>query len=315
MPSRAPLASVNVSADDFSALFEELCTWRRWGFDDERGALNLLTAERVAAATRLVRDGITTTLSLPLNTQPAEHNPNPADHYMTALAAAIADADGTHFNKDYVGADYHNDGHTHIDALSHVAYGGSLYNGKPEAAVTEGGAHIDSIQVLKDGLVGRGVLLDVPRARGVPWLEPGEHIFREDLEAAEGGQGVRVGQGDVLLVRTGHARRLDDLGPWDTPHAKAGLHPTALGFLAERDVAVLGSDGNSDTAPSSTEGVAFPIHVLAITAMGIHLLDYLQFEDVREICQRTGRWEFLFVGAPLRIVGGTGSPLNPLAVF
>ena len=279
------------------------------------GALNLLTAERVAAAAGLVREGITTTLSLPLNTERAEHNPNPADHHMTAVGEAVGDDQTLHFNKDYVGADYHNDGHTHVDALSHVAYDGSLYNGKPEAAVTDAGAGVDSIELLKDGLVGRGVLLDVPRERGLPWLEPGEHIFREDFEAAERTQGVSVRQGDILLIRTGHARRLKDLGPWDTPNAKAGLHPTALSFLADRDVAVLGSDGNSDTAPSSTEGVVFPIHVLTITAMGIHLLDYLQFEDAREICERTGRWEFLFVGAPLRIVRGTGSPLNPIAIL
>jgi kynurenine formamidase len=262
-----------------------------------------------------VREGITTTLSLPLNTHLAEHNPIPAEHHMTALGLEVDDAGDLQFNKDYVGADYHNDGHTHIDALSHVAYDGSLYNGKPEAAVTEGGARVGSIEVLRDGLVGRGVLLDVPGVRGTTWLEPGEHIFRDDLEAAENSQGVTVSEGDILLIRTGHARRLKDLGSWDTPNAKAGLHPSALTFIADRDIAVLGSDGNSDTAPSSTEGVAFPIHVLTITAMGIHLLDYLQFEDLREICERTGRWEFLFVAAPLRILHGTGSPLNPIGVF
>ena len=199
---------------------------------------------------------------------------------MTALGAAPGAADGTHFNKDYVGADYHNDGHTHIDALSHVAYDGSLYNGKPEAAVTEGGAYSDSIAVLKDGLVGRGVLLDVPRARGVPGLSPENTSSAKTSRPPSAVRESAVGQGDILLIRTGHARRLNELGPWDTPHSKAGLHPTALSFVADRDVAVLGSDGNSDTAPSTTEGVAFPIHVLTITAMGIHLLDYLQFEDV-----------------------------------
>ena len=116
-------------------------------------------------------------------------------------------------------------------------------------------------------------------------------------------------------MRTGHARRLAELGPWDTASAKAGLHPTAMPFVAERGVAALGSDGNSDTAPSSTEGVDFPIHVLAINAMGVHLLDYLQFEDLRVACERAGRWEFLLVAAPLRIVGGTGSPLNPIAIL
>ena len=126
---------------------------------------------------------------------------------------------------------------------------------------------------------------------------------------------MAVKDGDILLVRTGHALRLDELGPWDTPAAKAGLHPTAVPFLAERRVAALGSDGNSDTAPSSTEGVSFPIHVLTLNAMGVHLLDYLQFEDLRAVCERERRWEFLFVAVPLRIAGGTGSPLNPIAIF
>src|SRR4029453_17643197 len=123
------------------------------------------------------------------------------------------------------------------------------------------------------------------------------------------------GTGDILLVRTGHARRQAEHEPWDTARSKAGLHPTTARFLAERGVSVLGSDGNNDTAPSTTEGVGFPIHVLAINAMGIHLLDYLQFEDLVPRCEGARRWEFLFVAAPLRIPRGTGSPLNPIAVF
>jgi kynurenine formamidase len=302
---------VHVSAEQFGALFRTVSTWGRWGGDDERGALNHLTAERVAAAARLVRDGISVTLSWPLNTIEAADNPHPADHHMTAWGGA----EPLSFAKDYVGVDFHNDTHTHIDALSHVGYEGSLYNGASTDAVTSAGATAESIEVLKDGLVGRGVLLDIPRLRGVPWLEPGEHVFRDELEAAESEQGVSVGEGDILLVRTGHARRLRELGPWDTAAAKAGLHPTAMTLLAERRVAALGSDTNADTAPSSTEDVAFPIHVLAIAAMGVHLLDYLQFEELRTACERTGRWEFLLVAAPLRITGGTGSPLNPIAIL
>jgi kynurenine formamidase len=220
-----------------------------------------------------------------------------------------------HFAKDYVGLDYHNPGHSHIDALCHVAFEGSIYNGKPTDSITADGASFGSIEVLKDGLVGRGVLLDVPRLQDASWLEPGDHVFSEDLEAAERAQGVRIDTGDILLVRTGCAQRLAELGPWDTDASRAGLHPTAVRFLADRGVAALGSDGNNDTAPSTTEGVAFPIHVLALNAMGVHLFDYLQFEDAVERCEATGRWEFLFVGAPLRIAGGTGSPLNPIAIF
>jgi kynurenine formamidase len=305
----------HVSAAEFATLFDSLCNWGRWGPDDQRGALNLITSERIASAARTVKDGRTVTMSLPLNTTLAVHNPVPADHHMTLLAQAGSAGDPVHFLKDYVGADYHNDGHTHLDALCHVGYEGTLYNDRPEGTVTADGAAVNAVDVLRDGLIGRGVLLDIPRLRGDAWLEPGDHVFADDLEAAERAQNLRVGEGDILLVRTGHARRLADVGPWNTAELKAGLHPTAMRFIADRGVAVIGSDGNNDTAPSSTEGVGFPIHVLAIAGMGVHLLDYLQFEDLRQACETAGRWEFLFCAAPLRIVGGTGSPINPVAVL
>jgi kynurenine formamidase len=306
---------VDMTAHEFRELFDAVSNWGRWDDDGERGALNHLTAERTAAAARLVRSGITITLSQPLRTVAGIDVPQPADHHMTLLPDVDIGSGSVRFAKDYVGVDYHNDGHSHVDAFCHVAFEGSFFDGKPDRSVTAQGAQAGAIDVLKDGLVGRGVLLDVPRVRGVPWIEPGEHVFREDLEAAERDQGVRVGAGDILLVRTGHARRQAELEPWDPRNAKAGLHPAAASFLAERRVAALGSDGNNDTAPSTNEGVGFPIHVLALNAMGVHLFDYLQFEDVAEHCDTVGRWEFLFAAAPLRIVGGTGSPINPTAVF
>jgi kynurenine formamidase len=309
-----PSRRAKVTHEEFNALFAELSRWGRWGDEDELGALHFLTPERIAAAATLVREGVGVSLSLPWNTHLGEHNPMPADHHMTALASA-AKPQHVQFIKDYVGIDYHNDGHTHIDALCHVAYDDLLYNGQSEGAVTPDGATINSIEVLKNGLIGRGVLLDIPRLRSVPWLEPGEHVYGQDLAAAEREQGVSVSEGDILLVRTGHAGRLAKLGPWKTPVAKAGLHPMAMRFVADREVAALGSDGNSDTAPSTTRGVSFPIHVLAITALGIHLLDYLQLEDLAAKCATSGRWEFLFTAAPLFVRGGTGSPLNPVAVF
>jgi kynurenine formamidase len=255
------------------------------------------------------------TLSLPLDTESRIDNPEPADHHMTLLTDQDIGSGSVRFTKDYVGVDFHNEGHSHIDAFSHVAYQGCFYDGMPEQSVTKEGATSGSIEVLRDGLVGRGVLLDVPRLRGVPWLEPGDSVYTQDLESAEREQDVRVGPGDILLVRTGHARRRAELPPWDTRTAKSGLHPTIASFLADRCVAALGSDGNNDTAPSTTEGVDFPIHVLAINAMGIHLLDYLQFEDLTRECEAAGRWEFLFTAAPLRLPRGTGSPLNPTAIL
>jgi kynurenine formamidase len=306
---------VDVTAEEFAALFQSVQSWGRWGAADELGALNLLTADRVAAAARLVRSGVVVSLSLPLCTTQAPDCPTPAEVHMTQHNDADVGLGSLGFAKDFIGVDYHTDGHTHIDALCHVAYEGRLYNGVSADSVTAEGAPADAIDAVKDGLVGRGVLLDIPRLRGIPWLEPGEHVFREDLERAASEQGVEIEEGDILLVRTGHVRRLAELGSWDTATSKAGLHPTAMALLAERGVAALGCDGNSDTAPSSTEGVAFPIHVLALNAMGVLLLDYLQFEDLRSACESAGTWEFLCVTAPLRIVGGTGSPANPLAIL
>jgi kynurenine formamidase len=304
-----------VNESEFRALFESVCTWGRWGERGARGALNHLTPERVTAATRLVRNGVTVTLSLPLSTEARIDAPEPADHHMTMMPDVDIGSGTLRFAKDYVGLDYHNEGHSHVDAFSHVSFDGLFFGGVSDMSVTSQGAASGAVEILENGLVGRGVLLDVPRVRGVRWLEPGEHVYREDLEAAEREQNVEVGPGDILLVRTGHARRLAELPPWDTREAKSGIHPTVARFLAERSVAVLGSDGNNDTAPSTTEGIGFPMHVLALNAMGIHLFDYLQFEDLVTRCESAGRWEFLFTAAPLRIVGGTGSPLNPIAVF
>jgi len=304
-----------MTEQEFRELFDTVSTWGRRDAHGQRGALRHLTAARKAAAARLVHDGVTVSLGRPLVTEARIDVPQPADHHMTMLTDVDIGSGSVRFAKDYVGVDYHNEGHSHIDALCHVAFDGFFFDGQPAESVTTRGAEAGAIDVLEDGLVGRGVLLDVPRVRGSRWMEPGEHVSREDLEAAERAQGVRVGPGDILLVRTGHDRRFNEFEPWDPTDAKTGLHPTAACFLAERCVAALGSDGNNDTAPSTTEGIAFPIHVLAINAMGIHLLDYLQFEDVVPHCEATGRWEFFFVAAPLRLVGGTGSPLNPIAIF
>lgn len=306
---------LDVTAEQFAEIFDSVRTWGRWGPDDALGALHRLTGDRVAGAARLVRDGVTVSLSLPVSTTSTPDSPVPAEFRMTQNLDDDNDLGPLGFAKDFIGVDYHSDGHTHIDALCHVAFRGTLYNGVAEDAVDGHGASTEAIDLVKDGLVGRGVLLDIPRLRGLPWMEPGEHVMPEDLEGAQRQQGVEIAEGDILLVRTGHVRRLAELGAWDTSVQKAGMHPTAMPLLAERGIAAMGSDGNSDTAPSSTQGIAFPIHVLALNAMGILLLDYLQLEDLSTACEAAGRWEFMCVAAPLRIVGGTGSPVNPLAIL
>ncbi|MEU8465798.1 cyclase family protein [Streptomyces sp. NPDC029003] len=299
----------------FRALYEELRERSPRAPDDRRGTLGHLTPGRVVAAAGQVRSGLTVSLAAPVETLPGPDNPDPAHHTMLAPATGESTAQGLHFARDRFAMNVHGDADSHLDALCHVLFDGELYNGVPAGTVTPEGARALSVEVFRDGIVGRGVLLDVPRLRGVPWLEPGEHVYAAELAAAEAAQGVRVGPGDMLFVRVGHRPRREERGAWDAARARAGLHPTAVRFLAERQVCVLGSDGNNDTAPSAVAGTDFPVHVLAVHAMGLPLLDYLQFEELTRACARAGRWSFLCTVAPLRLPAATGSPVNPIAVL
>jgi kynurenine formamidase len=282
-----------VSAHEFEQLYRKVCNWGRWGEDDERGTLNYITPDHVKAAARLVRTGRSVSLSLPINTVAGPDNPRPALHYMIHRHESDLPGGAPRFATDFLASEFHGDSFTHIDALCHVSYQGKLYNGKPAASVTGQGARLQDITAFAHGIVGRGVLLDIPRLRGVPWLEPGEAVTPEELEAAEKAQGVTLGEGDILLFRTGHHRRRLERGPWNNGYdgeGKAGLHVTALLLLHERKVAAFLPDGDGETVPSGIEGIAYPIHLLQIVAMGMVCADSLQFEDLVKVCEQEGRW-------------------------
>ena len=151
--------------------------------------------------------------------------------------------------------------------------------------------------------------------KGVDYLEPGTVITVDDFKAWEEKTGVTVGSGDVLLVRTGRWVRVKEKGVWNFVMAAAGMHASVALWLKERDVALIGCDGVSDVMPSGVEGLANPLHELVLVGLGMRILDNLNLDDVAAAAKNRDRWEFMFVGAPLRVVGGTGSPLNPLAVF
>jgi kynurenine formamidase len=222
------------------------------------------------------------------------------------------------FAGDFLASEVHGDGKSHLDALCHNAYKGRLYNGKPTDSVTVRGPTTLDITAYAHGIVGRGVLLDLPRLRGVKWLEPGEAVTREELEACEKAQGVRLGEGDIFVFRTGHHRRRLELGPWDNGYngeGRADLHCNALPLLHERKVAAFLPDGDGETVPSNVEGIAHPIHALQIAGMGMACADCLQFEELVKECEREGRWEFMVVVAPLRFPRGTGSLINPIAIL
>jgi kynurenine formamidase len=310
-----PQIPAAMDAADFDVLYRRLRDSSDWGPDDRRGALNNITPAQLLSAAREVRSGQSTTLAAPVDSRVTLDNPEPYVHQMIGPTGDQADRTGLSFAMDRLAMNVHGNADSHIDALCHVIYRARLYNGVAADSVTASGASELSIEVARDGIVGRGVLLDIPRLRERPWIEPGEHVTADDLARAEDAQQVHVDRGDLLFVRVGHRRRRAALGPWDAARARAGLHPTALEFVAERGAAVLGSDGNNDTAPSAVDGVDFPVHVLAVNAMGLHLLDYLQFDDLAPLCEAAGRWSFLCVIAPLRLDHATGSPVNPIAIL
>ncbi|MFJ4318097.1 cyclase family protein [Streptomyces lavendulae] len=297
---------------EFDELFEAVRTWGRWPAPG-RAAWNRVTADHVRAAASLVRTGAVVPMGRPWDTRPGPDNTRPALHHMSDLGDVEPPEPSAY--KDFLGADYHGKSVTHLDALSHLAYRGLLYDGRDaRGSVGAGGARFGSVQELGP-LVTRGVLLDLPAVLGVDWLEPGRAVHAADVTAAERALGVTLGDGDAVLLRSGRFRRRRELGPWDCGAASAGWHVDAVPLLGERGVCLLGADGDSDVRPSPVEGVHSPVHTLAITAMGVPLLDNLDLEALSAACAGAGRYAFLLVVTPLNVPGGTGSPVNPVAVM
>ncbi len=300
---------------DLDRMFEALKNWGRWGPDDQRGALNHLTDERRRAAAALVRSGEAVSLAHDLGTEPSAENPRPAEHHMLAAGDA-RDANGIagyEAARDHLALDVHGLYTTHVDALSHMFVRGEMYGGRPASDVRSDGARANTVMAMADGVVGRGVLLDVPRATGREFFDAGEVVTVADLEATERAERVEVGAGDVLLIAWGREARRRERNGFD---GFSGLHPDCLPWLHARGVAVLGSDGISDPMPFlGTPGWPFPVHQIGITAIGLHLIDNAALAGLSERCAAGGRWEFLFTMAPLRIPKGTGCPVNPVAVL
>lgn len=303
------------TTDELDTMYTSLSNWARWGDDDERGALNFCTHAHRVAATRLVATGESVSLAHDLATEPLPEHPRPVQHHMLASGDALDHngIDGYEAVADYLALDLHGLWTTHVDALSHMFVHGRMYGGRPASDVRSDGARSNTVLTLADGVIGRGVLLDVARTLGCDYLDAGAVVTVADLEATEAAQGVRVGTGDIVLVAWGREARRRAAGGFD---GFSGLHPECLPWLAAREVAVLGSDGISDPMPFiGTPGWPFPVHQIGISAMGLHLIDNARLSPLAARCAELGRWEFLFAMAPLRIPKGTGCPVNPVAVL
>lgn len=288
----------------------ELSNWGRWGKEDQVGAINMITPAKRKQAATLVKAGVSVSLAGDVNTERSIDNGQPYEHVMTSAGPAGAG--------DKLTVSFHGYAHTHIDGFAHRFFDGKMWNGFSYEEVTEaGGAKKNSIYNLHNGIVTRGVLVDIPRLKGVEYLEPGTRIFPEDIEAWEKQAGVKISAGDAVFVRTGRWARRAKTGPWNAAIENAGLDPSVLPWLKRRDVSILGGEGAQDAVPppAGSELGGLALHDFALIVLGIHLIDDTNLEALAQTAASQKRWEFLLMAGPLPVTNGTGSPLNPIAVF
>ena len=299
------LPSRDVTPDDLERWKMELSNWGRWGADDELGALNLITAASRRAAAGLIREGHPVSMALEMDPVEAVDNAIP---FVQEFYRVGGDEWTIHF---------HGAGITHVDSLAHIFDDGVAYNGyaPPDEVMLSTGPERGGVDVMRTGVMTRGILMDIPRLKGVEYLEPGTRIFPADLEAWEAQAGVRVASGDALFIRIGRWARRAEVGPWSVHQEVAGLDPSCIPWLRERDVALLGSESSMDVAPPPGDLGRLVLHNFALVHLGVHVLDNMDLTAVSEAAAERNRWEFAVTFSPLIVRGGTGAAVNPIATF
>jgi kynurenine formamidase len=308
------------SQDDLlNWLKSDLNNWGRWGNDDQKGTLNHLSSEKTLQALSLVSEGVTVSCAQPVEFTGSADVPRPPQHFMVSAGDTFRKGEGVDHQvaMDYFGMIFHGHTVTHIDSLAHFFWDGQTYNGRPSSVVsTMDGATEFDIMAASGGIVTKGVLVDAPLLRGVDYIERGDGVGVADIEAAEREHGVKVEQGDVLLLRTGQLGRRAVSGPVDVSvGGSSGPSPEILPFLHERGVAVMGSDTGNDIGPNPYERFSNPVHQVGIVGLGLWILDNAWLDDLAEACKKRGKWEFMISILPLKLPTVTGSPVNPVAIF
>jgi kynurenine formamidase len=308
------------SQADLLQWMQSLSNWGRWGADDQRGTLNLITPDVTRRAAHLVQEGATVSCARPWSYEAASDvNPRRVpQHYMFGSGEAYRPGEGPdrQVATDFIGVAFHGTTVTHIDSLAHFFWDAQLYNGASSRLIRMAeGATSHSVAAATSGIVTRGILIDAAWLRGMEVVEPGDGVGVSDLELAQTRCGVEPERGDVLLLRTGQLGRRDRSGPLAPEAGSSGPLPELLPILRERDVAVLGSDTGNDVSPSGYERFSNPVHQVGIVGLGLWILDNAWLDDLAEGCRKRGRWEFMINILPLRIPNATGSPVNPVAVF
>lgn len=282
--------------------FAQCNNWGRWGDDDQRGTLNLITPDTRQAALTLARRGRLVSLARDII-------PNPNLDYQMLFPDTRERSD---VGMDYFGMVFHGTAFTHMDALCHISYDGKIYNGRAfEPSLSNAGADWGALDPWFEGVTTRGVLLDVAAGRPEGYVTTGHPVTPLDLDAAAARAGLTIEPGDAVVIRSGRAL-YEATQPYSSG-PRPGLHIACITWLRQHDVAAIAWDMH-DERPTGYAGLQFGVH-LAIPLLGLCLIDNTYPERLVTACAEEGRCEFLFTATPLRLVGGTGCPVHPLAIF
>lgn len=314
-----------MDAAEFLRFAEGYKNWGRWGDEDEAGTLNFITPERIVQAARLVRKGKVFSLAIPFNFDgPQIRRPN-RKRFNPVHAMLMSPCDDPQMYTDdppilAIADDMITmplQSTTQWDALAHVVLKGKSYNNRPFYLINGSGAQRNSIDTVADRMVGRGVLLDIPRHRGVQWLEPGEAIGPDELDACAQRQGVDIQEGDFLLIRTGHITMCKARGDWGTfaGGPRPGPSVDTIPWFYDKCIAAVAADNYGvEVQPSGIPDVRIPVHLIALAHMGLFLSEILDMDALAEDCAQDGVYEFFYVAPPLPVTKAVGSPVNPYAI-
>jgi len=300
---------LSIEKKEFDKIYAELDNTNKWGKEDYIGTLNYITEDKILSSLKIPERGISVSLSFNLTGDSTKLNSSKFDELSKFNYKPLAvDFKGYNWIIDEYKFSYHGFTHSHMDGLSHLSNNGIYYNShtKPENL---------GVENYSKGIISKGVLIDIPLLKNKEFIESGYKISINDILEFEKKFNLEIESGDILLIRTGRWKEKEINGDWDFPNKSVGLHYKVMTLLGERKISVLGSDGTNDSNPPLIKEEGSPVHKIALVAMGMPLLDNLNLEDLSKKCKELNQWEFLLLIQPLKFEGGTGSPINSIAIF
>ena len=300
--------------------------WGKWGADDEIGSLNYLDAGQVLRGVQHVKQGKVHTLQVRM-CDPAGDPVWPGRRGAERLMVfdegswhgdrAPQFPGGLHYADDFITAFLQ--GSSQYDALGHVWYDGQIYNGY-DANTTIGGLSKASVlPIAEHGIVGRGILLDMARFRGKDSLAKGETFTHEDLIACAKAQGTEIQKRDILCIRTGFISTFyrDGATEFYKDFIEPGLtySPELVQWFQDMEIPNLVTDTiANEVTIEPVSGVALPLHCALMRNLGVLFTEIIDLDGIAAESAQDKQYTFLYVAAPLKVVSGTGAPVNPVAI-